>query len=304
MKTPHPDRPQAGNAAFWQSGPEGLQTLHVAGIPLAYRDAGQGPTVLLLHSAGASHRQWRGLIDLLALRFRVIAPDLPGHGFTPPLPNPARRNREGNAELIAALVAHIGEPFHLVGHSYGGAVALHTALAWQDRLLSLTVAEPSAFELLRQAGEHTAWAEIEDVARRHVALARQGELDWAADVFMGYWIGAEAWAAMPRERREAVRATMDTIADGWPDIYTAATPLAAYRNLTVPTLLLRGARTSYAANRVVEVLHHNLPRHELVEIEDAGHMAPLTHAVPFNALVATFLERHTGTAPRTARAVA
>lgn len=90
---------------------------------------GQGvPTVLLLHGAGAATHSWRGLMPLLAERFRVVAPDLPGHGFTvtPPgngLSLPAMARRTG------ALLEAIGaRPAMVVGHSAGAAIALRMSL--------------------------------------------------------------------------------------------------------------------------------------------------------------------------------
>ncbi|MBX9615618.1 MAG: alpha/beta fold hydrolase [Caulobacteraceae bacterium] len=90
--------------------------------------SGDGPVVLLLHGAGAATHSWRGLIPLLAEQFMVVAPDLPGHGFTgmPPghglsLPAMARRT--------AALMAALGlRPALVVGHSAGAAIGLQMVL--------------------------------------------------------------------------------------------------------------------------------------------------------------------------------
>ena len=92
------------------------------------QDVGAGPTVLLLHGAGAATHSWRGLMPLLAERFRVVAPDLPGHGFTatPPgngLSLPAMARRTG------ALLEALGtSPALVVGHSAGVAIAVRMAL--------------------------------------------------------------------------------------------------------------------------------------------------------------------------------
>lgn len=92
------------------------------------QETGAGPTLLLLHGAGAATHSWRALIPLLAERFRVIAPDLPGHGFTatPPgngLSLPAMARRTG-----ALLEAIGGSPALVVGHSAGAAIALRMSL--------------------------------------------------------------------------------------------------------------------------------------------------------------------------------
>jgi magnesium chelatase accessory protein len=85
--------------------------------------------LLCLHGAGGAGASWRGLIPLLAPRFRVVAPDLPGQGFT----RAAGRSRfslDAMAEDLAALAAALGgPPAAILGHSAGGALALRMALA-------------------------------------------------------------------------------------------------------------------------------------------------------------------------------
>ncbi len=90
--------------------------------------AGAGPDLLLLHGTGAATHSWAGLLPRLATHHRVIAPDLPGHGFTDPLP--ARdMSPAGMARAIGGLLAHLGaNPRIIVGHSAGAAIAVRLAL--------------------------------------------------------------------------------------------------------------------------------------------------------------------------------
>lgn len=85
---------------------------------------GQGPLVLLLHGAGASTHSWRALAPLLAPRFTLVMPDLPGQGFTRQ-GNRQRLGLDAMAEDLAALLADQGwVPYGIVGHSAGAALAL------------------------------------------------------------------------------------------------------------------------------------------------------------------------------------
>ena len=96
--------------------------------------------MLLLHGTGAATHSWAGLLPLLARHHRVIAPDLPGHGFTDPLPA-TEMSPAGMARAIGGLLAQLGaNPRIIVGHSAGAAIAVRLALdgfATPDRIVSL-----------------------------------------------------------------------------------------------------------------------------------------------------------------------
>ncbi|MGL5117115.1 MAG: alpha/beta fold hydrolase BchO, partial [Beijerinckiaceae bacterium] len=89
---------------------------------------GEGPPLLLLHGTGASSHSWRGLAPLLAERFTVIAPDLPGHGFTG-YPGLNGLSMKGMAASLRALLDKLGlEPIAGIGHSAGSAILIRMAL--------------------------------------------------------------------------------------------------------------------------------------------------------------------------------
>lgn len=89
---------------------------------------GQGPVLLLLHGTGSSAHSWRDLAPRLAARNRVVAPDLPGHAFSTPLPA-ARRSLPGMARALADLLRVMElQPRAVVGHSAGAALMLRWAL--------------------------------------------------------------------------------------------------------------------------------------------------------------------------------
>lgn len=89
---------------------------------------GHGPVLLLLHGAGAATHSWRDLMPRLAEHFTVVAPDLPGHGFTQPLPF-YRLTLPGMAAAVAGLMVRLRlRPAMVVGHSAGAAIAARMAL--------------------------------------------------------------------------------------------------------------------------------------------------------------------------------
>src|SRR5262245_20554985 len=93
----------------------------------------------------------RGGIPLLRDRFRIVTTSLPGYGGTKERRTTTDTAIDREAEIVEAVVRHAGDAAQLVGHSFGGQVCLAVALRRIAPLLSLTVIEPTAVNLLRRA---------------------------------------------------------------------------------------------------------------------------------------------------------
>jgi magnesium chelatase accessory protein len=107
---------------------EASRFVTAAGLRWHVQVAGQGPDLLLVHGTAAATHSWRDILPRLASHYRVIAPDLPGHGFTD-LPSPARLSLPGMAASLAALLQALqARPVLAVGHSAGAAILLRLAL--------------------------------------------------------------------------------------------------------------------------------------------------------------------------------
>src|SRR5258708_26259998 len=108
---------------------------------LAWPELGAGPPLVLLHGLGDSHRTWRRVASRLAERFRVLLPDLPGHGLSDRPDAPY--TLDWYAETMLAWLDAIGVPTtSVVGHSYGGGVAQWMVLAQRDRIERLALVAP------------------------------------------------------------------------------------------------------------------------------------------------------------------
>jgi magnesium chelatase accessory protein len=107
------------------------------GLRWHVQQQGEGPVLLLLHGTGASTHSWRDLLPLLAAHFTVVAPDLPGHGFTA-TPAGNGLSLPGMSRATAALLETLQmTPAMAVGHSAGAAVLLRMALDGRIRPRSL-----------------------------------------------------------------------------------------------------------------------------------------------------------------------
>jgi len=247
--------------------------------PLFMHTRGSGERVVCLHSSTGTHAQWRTLQERLAVRWEVMAPDLHGHGRSPAWPEAGAASLHFDAEAVARQAGiNAGEAVHLVGHSYGAAVALQIALSHPGQVRSLTLYEPVAFGLLHKAAPgDEALDEIEAVASSVAALVRLGALQDAARVFVGYWGGAAAWAAMNADQQQSVMARMVAVPRHFEALFAARWDGPVLRRLRMPVLLMRGESTRASARRVSELLAAALPHAQCVELGGAGHLGPLTH---------------------------
>ncbi|WP_412061761.1 alpha/beta fold hydrolase [Rubrivirga sp. IMCC45206] len=275
-----------------------MDTLPLHGLRVRYADTGTGTPVVLAHGSSASHRVWAALSDSLAPRYRVVAPDLIGYGRSDPWP-PGRAFRpDADAEVLVALAERTGERVHLVGHSYGGAMALEAARALGDRVLSLSLVEPVSFHLLRLAGRDREWQEVAALAWAVRDAVADGRHRRAARLYMGYWTGRTRWALAPRRARAAVLASMPKVAHEFGIVERADVYLRDYAALDVPTRLVVGERTRRAARAIVEVLAEVLPAAEVAEVLGAGHMSPVTHRDAVHALLTSHIDRQQARADR------
>jgi pimeloyl-ACP methyl ester carboxylesterase len=262
------------------------------GVGAHYRESGAGLGMVCLHASASSSGQWRPLMDRLAGRFHILAADLYGSGKSPAWPDARPMWLADEVALLAPVFAAAGPRFHLIGHSYGGAVALRAALTDPGRVESLVVFEPVLFSLLiAEDPAQAAAREITAIRDDTIAAVQTGNPGASGARFVDYWMGRGAWAGMPEARRETIAAQMAQVMPQWHALFMEPTPLSAFAALEVPVLYLTGSASPVSSRGVARLLTKTLPRVTAVEIEGAGHMAPLTHPERVNAVIEGFLER-------------
>ncbi len=246
--------------------------------------------VVALHSSGASSKQWQRVRTALGRRAALIAPDFHGHGTAPAWYGAARDIAAADVGIALRELDAIGRPVHLVGHSYGGAIALDVALRRPRLVRTLTLYEPVAFGwLLGYNARHAPAREIVGVGRAIGRRVRRGEVDEAARLFVSYWSGPAAWDAMAAPARATLAQRMPQVAGHFESLFDRAPPLAALRCIERPVMLVTGERMKAPVRRIVELLQAWLPQVGCARIRDAGHMGPVTHPDAFAGVLTAFL---------------
>ncbi len=232
--------------------------------------------IVALHSSASNGKQWSGLASELSDRHDVFAYNLPGYG--PEFKRSAfRRGMAAVAEPIIEEIATFGEPVHLIGHSFGGGVALKIALMRPDLVKSLTLYEPVAFHILRKdnpADEKllAALKEVELSLHESEADSAEGP---GIKSFIDFWNGQGAWDAMTDALRgKLIASTASVIADfmnGFAEYWR----LEDLQRLEIPTQVLTGMESPAIAQRTATLVFEHIQDAELVMLPGLGHMAPI-----------------------------
>jgi pimeloyl-ACP methyl ester carboxylesterase len=256
------------------------------------REAGSGPRVVCLHSNASTSAQWRGLIDRLAPRHHVLAPDGYGSGRSPEWPSDRVIALRDEVALIEPLLGDAGPPVALVGHSYGAAVALVAAVERPQRVRALALYEPTLIALAdAESPPPNETAGIRGAVERAAAALDAGDRDAAAEAFIDYWMGDGSWAQTPEARKPAIADSVANVRRWAHALMTEPSGVAALRALDMPVLLMSGRRSTASAHAVARIVAASLPRVTRVEFDGLGHMGPITHPDAVNAAIQAFLER-------------
>ena len=241
-------------------------------------------SVIALHCSLGSGRQWSRLAEALGDSYQVIAPDLSGYGSNfgrPLLPM-----------TLADEVAQLGDqidratgPIHLVGHSYGGAVAfkIATASPYASRIRSLTLIEPVLPTLLLDnVADRRLHDRFADLGRNIYVDLWNGMLMEALDKFLLFWNGSGPSEKLPGEARLRMIEQFEKIAFDFTAVLGEQDVTAAAANLRVPTLLYSGGLSPYFTQRIVGRLASIVPGAEAKHLPAAGHMLPISQARVIN----------------------
>lgn len=248
------------------------------------------PIVVCLHGSASNGGQWRSFRQALRGRCRVYTPDLVGYGSRRFRAN-GRFSLQNEVDAILEQIGDIREPFHLIGHSYGGAVATFFAKQYPERIKSLIVYEPANFAVLFADGLHNEAArEILEVRATFAEGSGTAFSRWgAARSFITYWSGAKAWRSFKFTQRSWLASISPKVAAEFNAITAAQDVLADLSDLEMPVKIICGTRTRLAAKRVCELMAQQIRHSRLLKLVNLTHMAPVTDPHSVNPLLIDYV---------------
>ena len=246
--------------------------------PVFVRELGQGPRrVLAVHCTLAHSGAWRGLAGEMGEEITITAFDMLSHGRSPDWDGQGDfqdRNTEAGAQFLTP------EPMDLIGHSFGATVALRLAVAFPERVRSLTMIEPVFFAVALQ-DDPAPLADHDAELGGFVDAMTAGDAALGARLFNRMWsAGGARWPDLPEATRAAMTRSIRVVPACRASLYEDRAGMlkpGVLDRVTAPALLLRGSNTHPVIGVINDGLARRLRDAQNHVVQGAGHMLPISH---------------------------
>lgn len=269
--------------------PEIGHMLPTCGYQTNCHDLGQGDAVMLLHGSGAGvsgWANWRGLMPVLSERYRVVVPDLVGFGYTEIPDDYQFRFMDSWIDQMLAVLDQLGiEKAHIVGNSFGGAVALWMAWRAPERTGRLVLMGPGGVPIYVGPELAALWGykpSLENMRNAMSVMAYNQSLITDELVDMRYR------ATLRPGAQEAFERVFPPPYQRWLD--AEALPIHGLQAIKNEVLIIHGRDDRVVPMEASLMMHRNLENSQLHTIAKCGHWTMMEHPNRFRQLVENFLD--------------
>ena len=255
-----------------------------------YDETGSGRTVVLVPGSCSTGAAWRSVVGEWNGQFRCVTTSLLGYGGTSERRTVDDASVIYEAEILESVIRRAGGRVHIVGHSFGGGIALVVALRKRVPLASLTIVDAPVVELLRTMGEHDHYRSVRTMTKKYFASFEKGDKE-AVATMIDFFGGTGTFASWPPRLREyAVKTTHVNILD-WASAYGFTISPAVLGSINVPTAILCGGKSHPAVQRACELLAECIPGAAFSKIMEVSHFMIGTHPKKIARMVAQYIDK-------------
>ncbi|GJL80804.1 MAG: esterase [marine bacterium B5-7] len=265
------------------------------GHRIDYQESGEGPAILFVPGSFSTPMAWRGVQKHLPPHYRFVGTSLCGYGETEETRTLDDLGMHHQTRVIEAVAEKINAPVHLVGHSFGGTIALATALCGNIDVLSIATFEANPLAVMRERSQTGLYETTRRMSEEFESAYRAGERD-AAKRIIDFWGGKYSFRNMPEAVQEYCRASTYANVLDWRTAFRFEASMADYAGLNTPVLLVRGASANAAMVEITDALSDSLDNCRTAIVDGASHFLITTHARECARLLSDFFAGITGEA--------
>lgn len=247
--------------------------------------SGAGPTVVLVPGSCSTGAAWRPVMAAWDNRFRRVTTSLLGYGRTVERRSQSDPSIWHEADAVEEVIRTAGGRVHLVGHSFGGLVAVAVALRKRVSLASLLVIEAPAVGLLWKTEDRRHYHAFRRMTESYFAAHAAGDAQ-AIAAMIDFYGGAGTFASWPPRVRDYAAATTAVNMLDWASAYGFAPSPVELAAIDLPVLVLCGGDSHPAVRRANERLAAWTSGTGCTTVAGAAHFMIATHAEHISELIA------------------
>lgn len=264
-----------------------------SGRTVSYTASGDGAPIVLLPPGASPASAWRRVVEAVGSNYRSIAINPAGYGETEPVKEGTLLTVDDEAAAVLAVMSTITGKVHLVGHSYGGVIALQLALIAPERFATLTLFEPAPYAILADAGETDLAATVEDLNYAFIEDVEAGRTEKALATYIDHYNGRPGtWSDLGEKARAKLLAIAGNVSAGLSASHGNRYRLTDYAGISIPTRVAAGSATDPVHARLSELIARAIADAEPEHVPGAGHMLSLTHPAETAAVILNHIADH------------
>lgn len=242
-----------------------------------FEQQGAGEPIVFIHGSYATTATWKNIVNQLAAQNHCISMKLPGHcgtGDPDDFSNPTMETELGILESVVNRLTD--QPVHLVGHSYGGLVALQQALKGSLELSQITLFEPVAVWVLDVMKDKT----MSDRVHAFLAKYRHDvdlDLPHVCGQVIDFWAGEGTFESFPESMKNGMAPLVRNNVRHWDACAGVRSTETDLKNCLVPARIVCGTESNPVAHAIADHLCDQLPNGHKYLIEGASHFLVTSH---------------------------